>query len=60
MYRIRNKNTGEFISVGYKNKSRWVYFPTEAIKTLKRIYGDVEPYEVVGYKEVEVNTFPIQ
>lgn len=60
MYRIREKSTGKFISMGYKPKSRWIYFPTQAIETLKRIYGNVDLYEVVKYKEVEVNTFPIE
>lgn len=44
VYRIRNKRTKEFVSLGYSSKNSWSNYPSEAIK-----YNlpNKEDYEVV-------------
>lgn len=55
-YKIRNKITNEFISLGYKSKSTWLSFPSQAIK-----YGrlDYDDYEVVVFEYKEINVLPL-
>lgn len=58
VYRIREKNTQEFINLGYNQKHTWLVFPHEAIRQNKHILS-LKDYEVVVYEYKEINTLPL-
>jgi len=58
IYKIRNKKTQEFITLGYSNKYTWHVFPSEAIKNNKHIIC-LDDYEVVVFEYKEINILPL-
>lgn len=61
IYKIRKKDTQEFVSLGYNNKSKWNVYPSAAIKTSLRNENKVN-YEVVvfEYSLKEVNVIDLK
>lgn len=60
VYRIRDKKTGEFISLGYRHKTSWLVKPNAAIKESPELFkDDPERYEFVIFELKEVFVEPI-
>ena len=59
IYRIRNKETKEFVNLGYNQKHTWLVYPYEAIRLNKHILHDMNNYEVVVYEYKEIETLPL-
>lgn len=56
-YRIRDKRTGKYVALGYKPKSTWSKFPSQAIRYNKNVLqGDenfvVEVFDLVKTSEL--------
>lgn len=47
VYKIRKKDTGDFVSLGYNQKSSWNVYPSAAIK---ENIQDKSKYEVVIFE----------
>lgn len=59
VYKIRNKETDEFISLGYSQRSTWLTFPNAAIKGDTYVLENHDKYEVVIYEYKEIGTLPL-
>ena len=46
VYKIKDKRTGKYITLGYSNKKTWLIFPTQAIEFNQHKIHDKENYEV--------------
>lgn len=54
IYRIRDKETGNFISLGYKSKTTWLSYPSEAISIAKEFSNfDISIHEIVVFEYKE-------
>jgi len=49
-YKIRNKETGEFVYLGYNQKHSWAVYPSGAIAYSKEILENKDKYEVVLFQ----------
>jgi len=56
LYKIRNKETGEFISAGYNRKRTWLVYPSAVIDNNPHIFSEKTKFEIVvyEYKESEI------
>lgn len=58
VYKIREKGTNEFVSLGYNNKSSWNVYPSVAIKYSRLNKNDYEvvifEYELKEIKTIEL------
>jgi hypothetical protein len=60
IYKIKNKRTGEYISLGYNSKKTWLTFPSQALKYNTRLMmGDTDNYEVEQFELVKTKSFTI-
>lgn len=61
IYRIRNKKTGQYINLGYNNKSVWQHYPTQVIINNRDRLSPIENFEVVvcEYKEISCSDINI-
>lgn len=48
IYKIRNKTTGKFQSVGYTCKTQWRVYPEDQLR-MARVQNPNEEFEVVKY-----------
>ncbi len=67
VYRIRNKKTDSFISIGYSQKSAWLTFTSSVIKNNPHIINEktkdnfeVEEYEMVCTKKYTIDKKEIE
>jgi hypothetical protein len=59
IYRIRNKETKEFINLGCNQKHTWLVYPHQAIRNNQHILHDMNDYEVVVYEYKEIETLSL-
>lgn len=54
LFKIIKKKTGEHVSLGYKNRSSWLTFPSEALRNNRHIIPEnkEDEYEVEEYELV--------
>lgn len=50
VYKIRNKETGDFLYLGYNSKHSWSVYPSSAIAYSQEISKNKEKYEVVVFE----------
>ena len=59
-YKIKNKRTGEYISLGYSSKKTWLTFPSQALRYNTRLMmDDTDNYEVEQFELVKTKSFTI-
>jgi hypothetical protein len=59
VYKIKDKRTGKYITLGYSNKKTWLIFPAQAIEFNQHKIHDKENYEVEQYELVKTKTFDL-
>jgi len=59
VYKIREKKTQNFISLGYEQKHTWLAFPSQAIKNNKHILYNLDDFEVVVFEYKEIDILPL-
>jgi len=60
VYRVRNKETQEFMKLGRNYKSSWLTYPSAAIKYSKPVKENKQNYEVVVFELVETQVIPLR
>lgn len=56
VYKIRDKTTGKFVTLGYNRKQSWLTYPQQAIDNNPHQLTPKENYEVVVFTFVESHT----
>ena len=59
MYKVRNKKTLKFETLGYNRKQTWLVYPSAAMAYSSDICRNPENYEVVVFEYVQTGIMPV-
>jgi len=60
LYKIRDKETGQFITAGYNSRATWLKYPSAVIESNPHIFSDKSKFEIVVYEYVQTETIELR